>query len=117
MGIAPHRLALIVLMLASGAFDAMAGVDGCIIYKDRQFQGHQLVIDGNTRMTSLAGDWDDAISSVKVAPLCLLVVFEHKDHQGPAETFGPGEWSQLPEGWDEQVSSLQCNCRQSAPDK
>jgi hypothetical protein len=106
-------LAIVVVFLAVGAAGARAAradLVGCVIYKDRQFAGHQLKIKPNGRIAVLERDWDDAISSVEVAPGCLLIAFLRKDFLGLTESFGPGQWPELPAAWDEQISSLQCNC-------
>ena len=83
----------------------------CQLFKESNHTGPQLSVARNQSRTELEQGWDDEISSLKVAPGCLLVGFKEKGFRGANQTFGPGEYASMPEGWDNHISSVQCNCR------
>ena len=106
------RIAVSAIVLATGAVAASATeINGCLVYRERNFSGENLPLGRNARLPLLAGTWDNAVSSVRVPQGCLLVAFKDKEFRGASEAFGPGDYSDMPSGWDDEFSSLQCNCR------
>jgi hypothetical protein len=95
------------LLLATAA---QAG-EACTAYENKSFAGERLALERNTSMPVLPKAMDDRISSVHVAPGCLLVGYADPKFKGPSQTWGPGDYTELPAGWDDVVSSLQCNCQ------
>lgn len=100
------------LAWVGGAVAAFATeVNGCLVYRERNFAGENLPLSRNARLPVLNGTWDNAVSSVRVPQGCLLVAFKEKDFRGSSEAFGPGDYADMPKGWDDEFSSVQCNCR------
>jgi Beta/Gamma crystallin len=100
------------IVILAGSIVATAPVAGadCEIFEHKDFGGQSIAIDGNRSLPRL-GALNDRVSSVKVGPQCLMVAFAEEDYRGTTTTFGPGNYATLPEGWDDVISSLHCNCR------
>jgi hypothetical protein len=79
----------------------------CEVFKN--FAGESMAIEGNQSLPRL-GTLNDRVSSIRVAPRCLLVAYADEGYRGVATTFSQGEHASLPEGWDDEISSLRCNC-------
>ena len=100
-----------VLTLACMTFAAAPAVAAsCEVFEHKYFAGESVAIERNQSLPRL-GTLNDRISSVKVASQCLMVAFADEQYRGATTTFGPGEYATLPDGWDDQISSLHCNCR------
>jgi hypothetical protein len=82
----------------------------CEVFEHKNFSGELVAIERNQSLARL-GALKDRVSSIKVDPQCLIVAFAEEEYRGSMITFGPGEHPTLPEGWDDQISSLHCNCR------
>jgi hypothetical protein len=82
----------------------------CEVYEHKNFSGPFVAVERNQSMPRL-GALNDRVSSIKIDPQCLVVAFADEEYRGGMITFGPGEHPTLPEGWDDQISSLRCNCR------
>ena len=59
----------------------------------------------------LGGYWNDKISSIRVAPKTLIIVFQHRDFKGSSATFDnpyDSYWlvNLLEGNWNDQVSSI-----------
>jgi hypothetical protein len=81
------------------------------VFEDKDFGGQSISIDGNRSLPRLGALINDRVSSVRVGPQCVMVAFAEEDYRGTTTTFGPGSYAALPEGWDDEISSLHCNCR------
>jgi hypothetical protein len=99
----------VILAYSTFAIAPAAGAQ-CELFEHKDFGGQSISIDGNRSLPRL-GALNDRVSSVKVGPQCLLVAFAEEDYRGTTTTFGPGSYATLPEGWDDEISSLHCNCR------
>lgn len=54
-----------------------------------------------------AGIANDAITSVQVEKDVNLYGYEHKNYGGKQIIFfGPGNWSGMPKGWNDRISSF-----------
>lgn len=82
----------------------------CEIFEHRNFSGGSIAIERNQSLPRL-GSLNDRVSSIRVASQCLLVAYADEDYRGITTTFGQGEHASLPAGWDDEISSLHCNCR------
>ena len=80
------------------------------MYDHKNFQGEALTIEKNRALSHL-GALNDRVSSIKVAPQCLLVAYADPQFGGVTTTFSAGEHASLPAGWDDQISSARCTCR------
>lgn len=99
------------LTLAFANFAAAPVVGApCEVFEHKYFAGESVAIERNQSLPRL-GKLNDRISSVKVASQCLMVAYADEDYRGLTTTFGPGDYATLPDGWDDQISSLHCNCR------
>ena len=96
-------------IVSCAATVAHAG-DQCIVYENRNFDGHALALDVNQSLPVLRASLDNKISSVRVQPGCILVGFADANFKGPSQTWGPGDYATLPKRWDDVISSAQCNC-------
>ena len=99
---------LLIAICCTGA--AMPSFAGCEIFEHVNFAGHSLAVEPNQSLPRL-GALNDKISSLKIASQCLLVAYADENYRGMTTTFGPGDWATLPAGWDDEISSLKCNCR------
>jgi hypothetical protein len=82
----------------------------CEVFEHKNFAGESMAIEGNRSLPRL-GTLNDRVSSIKVASQCLLVAYADEDYRGVTTTFSQGEHASLPKGWDDEISSLHCNCR------
>jgi len=89
---------------------ASACAAACQMFDHKDFRGESLTIESNRALPHL-GAFNDRVSSIKVAPQCLLVAYADAQYAGATTTFSPGEHAALPDGWDDQISSARCNCR------
>jgi hypothetical protein len=96
---------------ACSTFAAVAAVGAdCELFEHKDFGGATIGVERNQSLSRL-GALNDRVSSVKVGPQCLMVAFAEEGYRGTTTTFGPGNYASLPEGWDDEISSLHCNCR------
>jgi hypothetical protein len=102
------RTILIVLCSTLTATSAMAAP--CEVFEHKNFTGGSIAIERNQSLPQL-GALNDRVSSIKVAPQCLMVAYADEQYRGATTTFSQGEHSSLPDGWDDEISSLHCNCR------
>jgi Beta/Gamma crystallin len=86
--------------------------DHCIVYENKNFEGVTLALNMNQSVLALPEAIDNKISSVRVHEGCILVGFADANFKGQSETWGPGDYAMLPKGWNDVISSVQCNCRQ-----
>src|SRR5438105_11053882 len=93
------------ILLGSFFAAAQASAAPCEVFEHTNFSGPFIAIERNQSLPRL-GALNDRVSSIKVGLQCLVVAFG-----GATTTFGPGEHPTLAEGWDNQISSLRCNCR------
>jgi hypothetical protein len=101
----------VILALACAALASTQALGAaCEVFEHRNFAGASLAIEGSQSLPRL-GTLNDRVSSIKVAPQCLLVAYADEDYRGLATTFSQGEHASLPDGWDDEISSLRCNCR------
>lgn len=99
------------LMVSFTAAAAAGGASGCTAYEHQNFAGEKLALEPNKPLPALPKTMDDRISSVRVPRGCLLVGYADPQFKGASQTWGPGDYAELPAGWDDVVSSLQCNCQ------
>ena len=101
------------LVLAGPCIRAAAAHAGdhCIVYENKNFDGVTLGLNMNQSVPALPESIDNKISSIRVRQGCILVAFADTNFKGQSETWGPGDYAMLPEGWDDLISSVQCNCR------
>jgi Beta/Gamma crystallin len=83
----------------------------CIVYENKNFDGITIELNMNQSVPALPESIDTKISSVRVRQGCILVEFADTNFKGQSETWGPGDYAMLPEGWNDVISSVQCNCR------
>ena len=102
------RTALILLTVTLAPARAVAAP--CEVFEDKNFAGQSVIIERNQSLPRL-GALNDHVSSIKIAPQCLMVAYADEEYHGTTTTFGPGEYATLSEGWDNEISSLHCNCR------
>jgi hypothetical protein len=100
------------LVLASPRIWAAAthAADRCIVYENKNFDGITLKLNMNQSVPALPDSIDNKISSVRVRQGCILVGFADTNFKGQSETWGPGDYAMLPEGWNDVISSVQCSC-------
>jgi hypothetical protein len=98
------------ILLCSFLAAAQASAAPCEVFEHKNFSGPFVAIERNQSLPRL-GALNDRVSSIKVGPQCLVVAFADEEYRGATTTFGPGEYPTLAEGWDDQISSLHCNCR------
>ena len=101
---------IIAIMLYTLIWAAQALAAPCEVFEHKNFSGQFIALERNQSMPRL-GALNDRVSSIKVASQCLAVAFADEEYRGGTITFGPGEHPTMPEGWDEQISSLRCNCQ------
>jgi Beta/Gamma crystallin len=89
---------------------APAGSAACEVFEHKNFTGASIAIERNQSLPGL-GTLNDRVSSIKVASQCLMVAYADEGYRGATTTFSPGEHAMLPDGWDDEISSLHCNCR------
>ena len=82
----------------------------CQLFEHKNFAGQFMKANPNESLPRL-GALNDRVSSIKVAAQCLLVAYADEEYHGVTTTFGPGDYPTLPQGWDDEISSLRCNCR------
>ena len=99
----------VIAIFCCSASVAHAG-DQCIVYENGNFNGTVLALDMNQDVPALAATIDNKISSVRVRPGCILVAFADANFKGQSQTWGPGDYTTLPKGWDDVISSVQCSC-------
>jgi hypothetical protein len=99
---------MIVVCSSLAAGPAMGAA--CEVFEHSNFKGESIAIERNQSLPRL-GKFNDRASSIKVSSQCLLVAYANEEYRGATTTFGRGEYPALPDGWDDQISSLQCNCR------
>jgi hypothetical protein len=102
------RTALILLTVTLAPARAVAAP--CEVFEHKNFAGQSVVIERNQSLPRL-GALNDRVSSIKIAPQCLMVAYADEEYRGTTTTFGPGEYATLSDGWDNEISSLHCNCR------
>jgi len=98
------------ILLYSFLSAAQASAAPCELFEHANFSGPFIAVERNQSLPRL-GTLNDRVSSIKVGSQCLAVAFADEEYRGGTTTFGPGEYPTLPEGWDDQISSLHCNCR------
>jgi Beta/Gamma crystallin len=89
---------------------APAAGAACEVFENQNFAGESMAIERNQSLPRL-DTLNDRVSSIKVASQCLLVAYADEDYRGVTTTFSQGEHASLPKGWDDEISSLHCNCR------
>ena len=82
----------------------------CEVFEHKNFSGQFIALERNQSMPRL-GALNDRVSSIKVGLQCLAVTFADEEYRGGTTTFGPGDHPTMPDGWDNQISSLRCNCQ------
>ena len=100
----------IATLLCATVVAAPAWAAPCEVFEHKNFAGQSLPIERNQSLPRL-GALNDRVSSIKVASQCLVVAYAEEDYRGTTTTFGPGDYGALPDGWDDEISSLHCNCR------
>ena len=98
------------IMLYTLIWAAQALAAPCEVFEHKNFSGQFIALERNQSMPRL-GALNDRVSSIKIDPQCLVVAFADEEYRGSTATFGPGEHPTMPEGWDNQISSLRCNCQ------
>jgi len=86
------------------------GGNYCMLYENKNFDGITLRPRMNQSVRALPASIDQKISSVRVHQGCILVGFADADFKGLSETWGSGSYAIMPKGWNDVVSSIQCNC-------
>ena len=102
------RAILIFVCTTASAGPALAAA--CEVFEHTDFKGESLMAERNQSLPRL-GRLNDRVSSVKVAPQCLMIAYADEDYNGAITTFSSGTHATLPDGWDDQISSLHCNCQ------
>ena len=76
-----------------------------IEYSD--YNGWEKVV-GETSQLDLNGKYNDKVSSVRVNPGCILILFKHHNNNGELDSLT----CDVPSlgAYDDQVSSLSCTC-------
>jgi beta/gamma crystallin len=97
-------------LLCATVVTAPAWSAPCEVFEHKNFTGVSIAIERNQSLPRL-GALNDRVSSIKVASQCLVVAYADEEYRGTTTTFGPGDYATLPEGWDDEISSLHCNCR------
>jgi hypothetical protein len=98
-------------ILACAIFAAAPAMGAaCEVFEHKNFAGASIAIDRNQSLPRL-GALNDRVSSLKVGSQCLMVAYTDEEYRGTTTTFSPGEHAALPDGWDDEISSLHCNCR------
>ncbi|MDH4988941.1 hypothetical protein QEZ47_26205 [Aminobacter anthyllidis] len=79
------------------------------MYEHNGYGGRVLPMRPDQSISFRAGRfWNDRVSSVRVAPGCTLVVYQHTGMQGASEEFDRNARSIG--GWNDQISSAECIC-------
>jgi len=82
----------------------------CEVFEHMNLTGESMTIERNQSLPRL-GKLNNRVSSVKVAPRCLMIAYADEGYNGAITTFGPGMHATLPDEWDDRMSSLHCNCQ------
>jgi len=98
------------IMLLIGLALAPGAMASCTVYEHRHFLGESLRVADNGAVEHL-GSLNDRVSSMIVSPDCLLIAYADPRFAGATMTFSAGRHPSLPDGWDDQISSVRCNCR------
>jgi hypothetical protein len=98
------------IMLLIGLASATGAMASCTVYEHRHFLGESLKVADNGAVEHL-GSLNDRVSSMIVSSDCLLIAYADPQFSGATTTFSAGKHPSLPDGWDDQISSVRCNCR------
>jgi hypothetical protein len=103
-------LATVASVLMAGSANAQYDDDvACEMYEHNGYGGRVLPMRADQSISFRAGRfWNDRVSSVRVAPGCTLVVYQHTGMQGASEEFDRNARSIG--GWNDQISSAECVC-------
>ena len=100
----------LLILLAATLWAAPAVAASCEVFEHKNFAGESIAIERNQSLPRL-GKLNDRVSSIKVGSQCLMIAYSDEEYRGATTTFSPGEHAVLPDGWDDEISSLHCNCR------
>ena len=89
---------------------AFTGMGACFAYEDRGFDGDRLTLELRRKFNYVGGDFNDEISSFRVAAGCVVVAWEHRDQQG-AETTFYSDAEYVGDLWNDDISSFACRCQ------
>lgn len=82
--------------------------EGCTLFEHPKFRGKSWAVPrGASR--EFVDHFNDKASSVRVAPGCSLVAYEHVQFQGASRVFTNDD-SEISRPWDDQISSMRCLC-------
>lgn len=110
-----RRLILIAAMLFSPLFAATAQAASgpapgqCVVFEHSNYDGAAVAIAQGEPVAWVGNGWNDRISSVLCAPLCLLEAWEHRDFGGKRERFA-GATAYVGDRWNDRISSMKVRC-------
>jgi uncharacterized protein len=82
---------------------------GCSLFRDRNFAGERIFINPNEQMSFWGTNWDNAVSSVRIAGNCRAVLYTRALFNGTDQRFS-SDTASLGEAND-RASSAQCICQ------
>lgn len=82
----------------------------CYLFENPHMDGRMVQIYANKIIEDL-GWLEKTTSSVRVDAGCLLIGYEAPKLNGASQVWGPGEFTDLPDGWNDSIASARCNCR------
>jgi len=78
------------------------------LFEHANFGGFPMTLRGFSTIENMqfpGGTMNNKTSSVKVMPGYKLILFEHSKYKGSAVELSAGDYSTLPQGWDDRASS------------
>jgi len=98
-----------VLMVGTASAQDYEDETACEMYEHVSFRGRVLPMASGQSVSFRNGQfWNDRVSSVRVAPGCSLVVYQHTRMRGASQEFFRNVRSVR--GWNDQISSAECIC-------
>ena len=122
-GLAPERVPSMRLLAAGIAVAASIAwptasyaqwwktVDGCLAYEHRDYKGATFTVDATKTYSYVGTRWNDRISSIICEVYCTITVWEHRDYQGAARTFGD-HTKYVGSAWNDKISSMEASCEE-----
>ncbi len=105
-------LALTIAAAASGDHaeaQNRRGGDACTIYANPDYQGASVEFTAGQEEPWYGSRWNDAVSSVRVAPGCELEIFEHVTFNGIKAVISE-DTRYVGHAWNDRISSSICRC-------
>jgi beta/gamma crystallin len=80
------------------------------LYEHVNYRGDRRNVSSGENTSWIGGPWNDQISSIQVAPGCVLNAYEHVNYGGGQKSFS-GNVPRVGSGWNDEMSSFTCSCQ------